>query len=108
MVTTTIPARDKDGFLLAPSSWTPDIAVAIAAEQGLNITDQHWEIILLLRDFYQQHDIAPPANRIFVKTVRDLLGDDKGNSIYLMQLFPGSPVKEACRIAGLPRPTNCL
>ncbi len=52
--------------------------------------------------------MSPPSNRLFVKAVKEALGEDKGNSIYLMQLFPGTPAKTACRIAGLPRPTNCL
>jgi tRNA 2-thiouridine synthesizing protein E len=43
-----------------------------------------------------------------VKAVKQSLGDDKGRSIYLMQLFPGSPAKLAARLAGLPKPDNCL
>jgi tRNA 2-thiouridine synthesizing protein E len=46
--------------------------------------------------------------RPLVKQVREQLGEDKANSIYLMQLFPGSPAKLLAKIAGLPRPTNCL
>ena len=71
------------------------------------LTEAHWEILWHLRHFYEEHDMAP-AMRIFVKSVKTQLGEDKGNSIYLMQLFPGIPAKRACRIAGLPRPTKCL
>ena len=46
--------------------------------------------------------------RPFVKLVKDQLGKDKGNSIYLMELFGPSPAKMAAKCAGLPRPTNCL
>jgi tRNA 2-thiouridine synthesizing protein E len=46
--------------------------------------------------------------RILVKHVRSQLGEEKGNSIYLMQLFPGSPAKLASKLAGLPKPDNCL
>jgi tRNA 2-thiouridine synthesizing protein E len=43
-----------------------------------------------------------------VKLVRESLGEDKGTSIYLLGLFPGNPAKVAAKIAGLPRPTNCI
>jgi tRNA 2-thiouridine synthesizing protein E len=102
------PERNNEGFLENPNDWAPEVAVAIAAESHLDLEEQHWEIIWLLREFYKAHEISPPSNRLFVKAVKERLGEDKGNSIYLMQLFTGSPAKTACRIAGLPRPTNCL
>ncbi len=102
------PERNNEGFLNNPWQWSEPVATEIAAESGIELTDNHWEIIQLLRDFYKQHEISPPSNRLFVKAVKELLGEEKGNSIYLMQLFPGTPAKTACRIAGLPRPTNCL
>ncbi len=102
-----MPPTDKEGFLSNPGDWSPEIAQALAEAEGLDLTDAHWEIIHHLRAFYETHEMAP-AMRIFVKSVRTALGEEKGNSIYLMQLFPGSPAKRACRIAGLPRPTNCL
>ncbi|WP_404362454.1 TusE/DsrC/DsvC family sulfur relay protein [Marinobacter sp.] len=102
------PERNSEGFLENPADWTPDLAVEIAREQNIELDESHFEIIRLLRSFYKRHDISPPSNRLFVKAVREELGEEKGNSIYLMQLFPGTPAKTACRIAGLPRPTNCL
>jgi len=36
------------------------------------------------------------------------LGADKGNSLHLNKLFNGTPAKLAAKLAGLPRPTNCL
>lgn len=102
------PERNSEGFLEHASDWTPQIALEIARESDIELNAKHWEIIELLRTFYAEYDMSPPSNRLFVKAVRERLGDDKGNSIYLMQLFPGTPAKTACRIAGLPRPTNCL
>ncbi|TBW54788.1 TusE/DsrC/DsvC family sulfur relay protein [Marinobacter halodurans] len=104
-----MPARNSEGFLDNPEAWTPPVAERIAAESDIELNDAHWEIIHMLRDFYAEHEMAPPAARFFVKAVKQHFGEEKGNSIYLMQLFPGSSaVKVACRIAGLPRPTNCL
>ncbi|MCK7545899.1 TusE/DsrC/DsvC family sulfur relay protein [Marinobacter bryozoorum] len=103
-----LPERNNEGFLENAWQWDKATAEVIAAESGISLTDDHWEIIGLLREFYKQHEMSPPSNRLFVKAVKEILGEDKGNSIYLMQLFPGTPAKTACRIAGLPRPTNCL
>lgn len=100
--------RNNEGFLEDAAAWTNEVAREIAQEDGIELTEKHWEIIYFLRDFYKQHEISPPSNRLFVKAVREALGDEKGDSIYLMTLFPGTPAKTACRIAGLPRPTNCL
>lgn len=104
----TMVIRNNEGFLEDPSAWTTDIAREIASEDAIDLSENHWEIIMFLRDFYNEHEISPPSNRLFVKAVKEAFGEEKGNSIYLMQLFPGTPAKTACRIAGLPRPTNCL
>lgn len=98
---------DKEGFLKNLNDWTPEVATQIAQKEGIILTDEHWEIINLLRDFYATYDISP-AMRILVKNIKESLGSDKGNSIHLLKLFPGSPAKIASKIAGLPKPTNCL
>jgi tRNA 2-thiouridine synthesizing protein E len=103
-----MPARNSEGFLENAGEWTPKIAAIIADEGGITLSENHWEIIKFLRVFYQDYEVSPPSNRLFVKAVKEQFGEEKGNSIYLMQLFPGTPAKSACRIAGLPRPTNCL
>ena len=99
--------RDKQGFLVNLDDWNESIAEEIALEEGITLSSAHWEIIKLLRAFYQEYAISP-AMRILVKTTKQQLGIDKGNSIYLMSLFPGSPAKIASKISGLPKPTNCL
>ncbi|MDE0062984.1 MAG: TusE/DsrC/DsvC family sulfur relay protein [Gammaproteobacteria bacterium] len=98
---------DKEGYLLDLSVWDAQVAHEIAAAHGVRLTKNHWEVINLLRDFYQKHDVSPPM-RPLVKRVRETLGADKGTSLYLLRLFPGSPAKLAAKIAGLPRPTHCL
>jgi len=100
-------ALDKEGYLQHLSDWDETVAEALAQRDQIELTPAHWEIIHLLRDFHQRFEHSPPM-RILVKSVKQTLGDDKGNSIYLMRLFPGSPAKLAARIAGLPRPTHCL
>ncbi len=108
MTESVMPDRNNEGFLESAHDWTPGVATVIAEDDHIKLNEKHWEIIEFLRLFYKEHEISPPSNRLFVKSVKEALGEDKGNSIYLMQLFPGTPAKTACRIAGLPRPTNCL
>lgn len=104
----TMPERNNEGFLENAGDWSEAAAQVIAAEEDIVLDENHWEIIGFLRGFYKEHEMSPPSNRLFVKAVREAFGEEKGNSIYLMQLFSGTPAKTACRIAGLPRPTNCL
>ena len=100
-------AFDKEGFLRKLSDWEPAVAEQVASAEGLRLTPAHWEIVQLLREYYQEFD-ASPAMRPLVKYCRINLGPDKGKSIYLMSLFPGSPAKLGSKIAGLPKPDNCL
>ena len=100
-------AYDKEGFLRELGDWSPEVATDIAAREGIVLSDAHWELLQLLRDYYAQYD-ASPAMRALVKYCRLKLGDEKGKSIYLMSLFPGSPAKLGSKLAGLPKPDNCL
>ncbi|WP_136067735.1 TusE/DsrC/DsvC family sulfur relay protein [Modicisalibacter radicis] len=100
-------ALDPEGYLVDLDDWSPGVAEALAAEEGRALSDEHWEVIEVLRDFYRRYQMAP-AMRPLVKAVGQRLGPDKGRSIHLMRLFPDSPAKVAARLAGLPKPTNCL
>jgi tRNA 2-thiouridine synthesizing protein E len=98
---------DEEGYLLDLSQWSEALAETIATKEGLELTEAHWEVLRVLRGFYEQFEVSP-AMRPLVKAVTKELGADKGKSIYLMKLFPGSPPKLAAKIAGLPKPANCL
>jgi tRNA 2-thiouridine synthesizing protein E len=100
-------AVDKDGYLKRLDDWNEDVAVLLAEQEGIMLTPAHWEIIHGLRDFYEKHQLSP-ATRALVRFVAQEFGKDKGNSIYLMKLFPGNPALKASKIAGLPRPRNCF
>ncbi|MFT7388356.1 MAG: tRNA 2-thiouridine synthesizing protein E [Candidatus Endobugula sp.] len=98
---------DKEGYLRNLSEWSEDVASAVALAEGITLSKDHWGIIHLLREFYQTFEVSP-AMRPLVKYIGIKLGKEKANSIYLLRLFPPSPAKIASKIAGLPRPTNCL
>lgn len=98
---------DEEGYLLNMDDWSESIAVAIAAVDDVEITDNRWEVIHFLREYYSEYQIAP-AVRVLTKAVGKRLGKDKGNSRYLYELFPYGPAKQACKYAGLPKPTGCI
>lgn len=105
MLDTTL--LDEEGYLLNLDDWSSELAHHLARQEDIELTDAHWEIITLLRNFYQEFEVSP-AMRPLIKAVSKQLGAEKGRSIYLMTLFPGSPPKLAAKIAGLPKPANCL
>ncbi len=102
-----LPELTEEGFLRNVEDWNDAVAVDLAEREGIQLGDAHWELLHLLRDYYRDYD-SSPAMRALVKYVRLRLGAEKGKSIYLLKLFPGSPAKIASKIAGLPKPANCL
>ncbi|MGA9703900.1 TusE/DsrC/DsvC family sulfur relay protein [Pseudomonas sp.] len=98
---------DKDGYLVDLNDWSVDAANALAAAEGLELTADHWQILDLLRGFYAEFQLSP-ATRPLIKYTALKLGPEKGNSLHLNTLFNGTPAKLAAKLAGLPRPTNCL
>ncbi|MCU7647424.1 TusE/DsrC/DsvC family sulfur relay protein [Pseudomonas piscis] len=111
MKTLTLGARaielDKDGYLVDLADWSAEVAQALAATEELELGPEHWEIIELLQAFYREFQLSP-ATRPLIKYTALKLGPDKGNSLHLNRLFKGTPAKLAAKLAGLPKPTNCL
>ncbi len=98
---------NNEGFLKNSEDWNIDIAHSIAKTDDIELRHEHLEIIQLAQDFYHQFDHSP-SMRPLVKYIKQHLGSEKGNSIYLLTLFPESPAKLACKYAGLPKPEKCL
>jgi len=98
---------DEEGYLVNLSDWTEDVANEIAKSENVEMTQNHWEVVNFLREYYNEYQIAP-AVRVLTKAIGKKLGPDKGNSKYLYELFPYGPAKQACKIAGLPKPTGCV
>ncbi|MCX8004821.1 MAG: TusE/DsrC/DsvC family sulfur relay protein [Burkholderiaceae bacterium] len=98
---------DEEGYLVNLSDWSEEVANFIAKQEGIDMTENHWEVVNFLRKYYEEYQIAP-AVRVLTKAIGKTLGPDKGNSQYLYELFPYGPAKQACKIAGLPKPTGCV
>lgn len=98
---------DSEGFLVDLNDWSNEVALALASLEGIELSPSHWEVLTLLRDFYAEFQLSP-ATRPLVKYAQLKLGPEKGNSLHLNSLFLGRPAKLAAKLAGLPKPTNCL
>ncbi len=98
---------DKEGYIQDVNLWTRDLAKLIARHENIDMTGDHWEVVTFLRGYYEAYQIAP-AVRVLTKAIKKSMGPDKGNSKYLYELFPYGPAKQACKIAGLPKPTGCI
>jgi dissimilatory sulfite reductase related protein len=98
---------DEEGYLLNLGDWTEGLATTFAKKEGIELTPAHWEVINFLREYYDEYQIAPMI-RVLTKAIGKKLGPDKGNNKYLYQLFPEGPAKQACKFAGLPKPTGCV
>ena len=98
---------DEEGYLVDISAWNKELAELIAKDENIEMSDDAWEVVNFLRNYYEEYQIAP-AVRVLTKAIKRTLGPDKGNSKYLYELFPYGPAKQACKIAGLPKPTGCV
>jgi tRNA 2-thiouridine synthesizing protein E len=98
---------DEEGYLVNLSDWDEDVAKRLAQDDNTELSENHWEVINFLREYYNDYQIAP-AVRVLTKAIGKKLGPEKGNSKYLYELFPYGPGKQACRYAGLPKPTGCI
>lgn len=95
------------GYLTNIDDWNESVAILLAALNHIELNQERWEIIFFIRHYYQHYKHLPNA-RIFTKAIAHELGEAKGNSRYLHQLFPDGPLKYACKLAGLPKPPTCL
>ncbi|KPM84651.1 MULTISPECIES: TusE/DsrC/DsvC family sulfur relay protein [Pseudoalteromonas] len=98
---------DKQGYLLDSNDWCEELAPIIAEQENITLSEQHWEVVHFVRDFYVEYNTSP-AIRMLVKAMAQKLGEEKGNSMYLYKLFPKGPAKQATKIAGLPKPARCI
>jgi len=90
---------------LAP--WSEDQALQLALEKDIAIEAAHMEVLVVARRFFSTYGFSP-SMRPLCKVVTQHLGVEKGRSLYLNKLFPDSPAKLVAKLAGLPKPKNCI
>ena len=95
-------------FPYAPDDWTPDSGQEVARAEGLKLGEDHWEAVRALQEYFGRHRDQPAIN---LRELHDALDEKfhiKGGMRYLYQLFPGGPVAQGCRIAGLKAPAGAV
>ncbi len=98
---------DKNGYLRDANQWTIEIAEILAKLENIELSEDHWQVVKYVRQFYQDYKKSPSI-RPLVKYLKTVLPEEKSNSLYLQILFPEGPAKQATKIAGLPKPARCI
>lgn len=94
---------DAEGYLLHLDDWSEDFVRALAAREGLVLTDAHWELIRFLRQHYAEHGVQAQV-RVMVRHFTQAWGPQRGSNHALHDMFPrGGPQKQGNRLAGLLR-----
>lgn len=98
----TTARNDPQGHMFGLAHWSPLIAKQQAEAEGIFLTDEHWAIVNYLRERYREHG-DPKSAREVLRELEEKFTDGSGRGI-LYELFPGGPVSQASRFAGLPLP----
>jgi tRNA 2-thiouridine synthesizing protein E len=97
-------ARDAD-FPHAPLGWSREDANHVAAEEHLQLREEHWELVRALQEFFARH--AEENLPINLRELHDALDErfhSQGGIKHLYTLLPGGPIAQGCRLAGLEAP----
>ena len=97
----TLPERDAEGYLVEPADWNEDVARALAGEENIQLTDDHWDTIHFMREYFEEHQVIADA-RFVIKHLAERVGKEAQKKLF--QLYPYGYVKQACKIAGMRRP----
>lgn len=96
-------ATDAEGYLIDLSDWSEDFARAQARRESLLLTDEHWQVIRFLREYFHEHGVQAQV-RAMIRHFEQVWGPERGNNHHLHDLFPvGGPQKQGNRVAGLLR-----
>ncbi len=90
---------NDEGYMTDAGQWTKEVAAAIAAEEGVELTDKHFELIEFMR------------NKVAAGETLSIRGIGKSGIVdakQFYQMFPGAPLKKATKISGVPKPTSCI
>lgn len=97
---------DADGFLQDANQWNKGIAEYMAKGCGITLTLEHWNVIGILRNYYQEYGY-PPQMKIIAREMKKMLGEEKGNAWYFHELFPQGQYNQAFKIAGISVSFSC-
>lgn len=96
--------RDNEGYIVNPDDWNETFAQILATEEGLELNQDYWTILNFMREYWQQHKIAPDLRHVLKHLAEHHGVDKKAAKKHLFNLFPYGYVKQACKLAGMQRP----
>lgn len=91
---------DEEGYLTNHAQWNRDVAVALAQELGITLTDAHWKVLDFIDRDFKEKGVVPGMRRM------NKVGGIPTKDLYA--LFPDGPIKKAALIAGYPKPASCV
>ena len=94
----TIEVNDE-GYMTDASQWSKEIAAEMAKEEGIELTDKHYEVLEFLRNANEKGETLT-IRKVGKSGITDIKG--------LYQLFPGGPLKFSSKFAGIPKPASCV
>jgi tRNA 2-thiouridine synthesizing protein E len=89
----------EEGYMTDSSQWTKEVAEAIASEEGVTLTEKHFEVLDFIRN-----KVADGATL----TIRGINKSGVVDAKSFYQMFPGAPLKKSTKIAGVPKPESCI
>jgi tRNA 2-thiouridine synthesizing protein E len=98
---------DNEGYLTDPSVWSEELALQIASGESLEMNEDRWEIVRIVREHYE-HTTCVPELRKVLKALREQSGPEKGTRKHVYYLFPYGYGQQACKIAGMRKPLKVL
>ena len=90
---------NEEGYFTNPAQWSREIAVAVAAEEGLELSDQHFAVLEYLRKRHLDGEAL---------SIRSINKSGVVDVKTFYQLFPGAPLKKSTKLAGIPKPASCV
>ena len=86
------------------SLWKKGMASFMAKKDGLELDNEHWEIINFLREYFEKFKISPSI-RVVIRGLKEKYGREKGSTKYLYEKFPRN-VLHVAKYTGIPRPVG--
>lgn len=90
---------NDEGYMVDSSQWTKEIAAEIAKEEGVELTDKHFEVLEYIRNKSTEGSTL---------TIRGINKSGVVDAKTFYQMFPGAPLKKSTKIAGVPKPESCI
>lgn len=91
---------NEEGYLTDRSQWNRDVAAALAGDEGIELSDEHWKVLEFIITDYAEKQAVPGMRRM------NKVGGIPTKDLY--RLFPNGPIKKAARISGFPKPASCV